>query len=122
MKIMEAIDRLDSLKHNTYSNADKVAWLSRLDHIVKTEIIDTHEDGEYIIFDGYTESDMDEELLVPAPFDEVYLRYLEAQIDYYNGEIGRYNNSIAMFQSAYDAYARHYNRQHLPNGEKLKFF
>lgn len=122
MKIMEAIDRLDSLKHNTYSNAEKIAWLDRLDRIVKTEIIDTHEDGDDIVFDGYTDKDMERVLLVPAPFDEVYLRYLEAQIDYYNGEIGRYNNSIAMFQSAYDAYARHYNRQHMPKGEKLKYF
>jgi hypothetical protein len=123
MKVREAIDRTDSLKHNTYTESEKVEWLSRLDGMVKQQIIDTHEDGEDIIFDGYTQKDsMDTVLLVPMPFDEVYIRWLEAQIDYYNGEIDRYNNSIAMFQSAYDAYSRHYNRLHLPKTEKLKFW
>ena len=43
MKIIEAINRIDSLKHNTYSNNEKLAWLSRLDSMVKRLIIDTHE-------------------------------------------------------------------------------
>ena len=30
MKIIEAINRVDSLKHNTYTQSDKVAWLSQL--------------------------------------------------------------------------------------------
>ena len=122
MKVMEAIDRTDSLKHNTYTYGEKVEWLSRLDGIVKAQIIDTHEDGDDIVFDGYTEKDMDKELLIPMPFDEVYIRGLEAQIDYYNGEIERYNNSVMMFMNAYDTYSRHYNRQHLPKGEKLKYW
>lgn len=123
MKVMEAIDRIDSLKHNTYTIGEKVGWLSRLDGMVKTDIIDTHEDGDDIQFSGYTqERDMETELLVPAPFDDLYLLYLEAQIDYYNGEIARYNNSITMYQTAYDNYARYYNRQHLPKTEKLKYF
>lgn len=122
MKVMEAIDRIDSLKHNTYTIAEKVDWLSRLDGRVKEEIIDTHEDGDSIVFTGYTEKDMTKELLVPAPHDEIYIKHLEAQIDYYNGEIERYNNSVMMFMNAYDTYSRHYNRQHLPKGEKLKYW
>ena len=122
MKVMEAIDCTDSLKHNTYTIGEKVEWLSRLDGMVKQHIIDTHDDGEDIVFEGYTQDNMDTVLLVPMPFDEVYIRWLEAQIDYYNGEIERYNNSIAMFQSAYDAYARHYNRMHLAKTEALKFW
>lgn len=123
MKVREAIDRTDSLKHNTYTIEEKVEWLSRLDGLVKQQIIDTHEDGDDIVFNGYTQKEnMNTTLLVPMPFDEVYIRWLEAQIDYYNGEIERYNNSIAMFQSAYDAYVRHYNRLHLPKTEKLKFW
>jgi hypothetical protein len=40
---MDAINRLDTLKFNTYTNADKIAWLSQLDGKVKLQIIDTHE-------------------------------------------------------------------------------
>ena len=123
MKIIEAINRIDSLKHNTYSNNEKVAWLSRLDSMVKRLIIDTHEDGEDITFTGYDDTtDPETELLVPAPFDEMYLRWLEAQIDYTNGEYDKYNNSILMYQTAYDGYANYYNRNHMPKGKKMKFF
>lgn len=121
MKVREAIDRIDSLKHNTYTNGEKVEWLSRLDGIVKVQIVDTHEDGEDIVFDGYTETDMEKELLIPMPFDEVYIRWLEAQIDYYNGEIARYNNSMMMYQTAYDTFQRYYNRQHMPKGQTMTF-
>lgn len=123
MKIIEAINRIDSLKHNTYSQNDKVAWLSRLDGMVKRLIIDTHEGGEEVIFTGYDDStDMSTELLVPAPFDEVYLRWLEAQIDYTNGEYDKYNNAILMYQAAYDGYANYYNRTHMPKGNAIKYF
>ena len=35
MKVREAIDRIDSLKHNTYTRGEKVEWLSRLDGNIK---------------------------------------------------------------------------------------
>ena len=123
MKIIEAINRIDSLKHNTYSNNEKLAWLSRIDSMVKRLIIDTHEGGEGITFTGYDDrTDLNTELLVPAPFDEMYLRWLEAQIDYTNGEYDKYNNAILMYQAAYDGYANYYNRNHMPKGQKMKFF
>ena len=123
MKIIEAINRIDSQKHNTYTQNEKVAWLSRLDSMVKRLIIDTHEDGEDITFTGYDDTtDPETELLVPAPFDEMYLRWLEAQIDYTNGEYDKYNNSILMYQAAYDDYANYYNRNHMPKGRKIKFY
>ena len=120
MTIREAIDRIDSLKHNTYSNGEKVEWISRLDGLIKDQIIDTHESDEFYFY-GYTEDNMDMELLAGYPYDEMYIRWLEAQIDYYNGEIARYNNSIMMYQAAYDAYQRYYNRTYMPKGKTLKY-
>jgi hypothetical protein len=82
MTIMDAIFRLGELKPNSYSQSEKIKWLSTLDGIVKREIIDTHEGGEDIAFKGYNENtDLTTELLVPAPYDDIYLRWLEAQID-----------------------------------------
>lgn len=122
MKLREAIDRIDSLKHNTYTTAEKVEWISRLDGLVKNQIIDTHEDGENIEFNGYTvEADMERELMIPAPYDDAYIKWLEAKIDYYNGEIARYNNSVLMYQAVYDSYQRYYNRNHMPKGQIFKF-
>lgn len=121
MKVREAIDRVDGLKHNTYTYGEKVEWLSELDGIIKNQIIDTHESDDEVFFYGYTEDNMETELLVEAPYDVLYIRWLEAQIDYYNGEIARYNNSMMMYQTAYDTYERYYNRTHMPKGQTLKY-
>lgn len=123
MTIMDALYRIDELKPNSYSQTQKIKWLSSLDGIVKSEIIDTHEGGEGIVFNGYSENaDLSTELLIPAPYDDIYLRWLEAQIDYTNGEYGKYNNSMAMYNTAYTAFQNYYNRTHMPIGKKLKFF
>lgn len=123
MTLLEAINRIDVLKPNGYSQAEKIQWLSTLDGIIKREIIDTHEGGEGVTFNGYTEeTSLTTELLVPAPYDDVYLRYLEMQIDYANGEYGKYNNSMAMYDTAYSTFQRYYNRTHMPKGRKFKFF
>ena len=102
MTILEAISRVDSVKPNSYSQTEKIAWLSRIDATIKNEIIDTHEGAENITFNGYdNDTDTNTELLVPAPYDEVYIRYLEMQIDYANNEYGKYNNSMVMYNAAY---------------------
>lgn len=120
MKIIDAIRRIDSLKHNTYSNSDKLEWLSRVDAMVKKFITDTPDEVSIIIYDDAT--DLQTELLVPSPFDEMYLRWLEAQIDYHNGEYGKYNNAIAVFNTAFEAYKNYYNRTHMPSGRHFKYF
>ena len=122
MKIAEAINKIDSLMHNTYTQPDKIAWLSELDSDVKRNIIDTHEGSEAVSFTGYDEStDLDTELLVPTPFDSVYLRWLEAQIHYHNGEYDRYNNAIIMYNTAFGAFADYYNRTHKPVSHGRRF-
>ena len=122
MTINEAITQIDSLKTNTYTPADKIAWLSRADLLIQKNIIDTHEGPEDKRFEGYTEeTDPDTLLLAPAPFDEMYIRYLEAQIDYSNGEYAKYNNSILMFNAAFEDYANYYNRNNMPKSAGNRF-
>lgn len=122
MKIIEAISRLDSLKRNTYTHSDKVGWLSTLDGMVKEQIIDKHLGADKVSFNGYSDdTDVNTVLLIPAPYDEVYLRWLEAQIDYANGEYGKYNNSMDMFNTSFDAYAKHYARNNLPVSHGPRF-
>ncbi len=122
MTILEAINRTDAVTHNTFSQVEKIEWLSRLDSRVKAQIIDTHEGGDDVVFSGYDEkTDLDTQLLVPAPYDDVYLRWLESQINYHNGEMERFNNSNAMYQAAYDGFANAYNRTHMPKGRKIRY-
>ena len=123
MKIIEAITQIDNFKHNTYSQADKVTWLSRLDAMAKRLVIDTHEGADAVEFGGYGEqTDLHRELLIPEPFDQIYLRWLEAQIDYANGEIDRYNNAIELFNTEWGTWRNHYNQTHMPKGHKMRYF
>lgn len=119
MKIMEAIRRVDELKHNTYTTGEKIAWLSEMDGNVKNTVFDTHVPnvGEIVpSFTGYTEKDVEEndgpEMLIPAPWDTAYIMWLQAQIDYYNGEYDRYNNSVAAMNSTLQSFESHYHRTH----------
>ena len=123
MTIMEAIYRADTQKPNVCSQEEKIRWLAALDGVVKAEIIDTHEGGDGAAFNGYDAiTDLNTELLIPAPYDEVYIHWLEMHIDYANSEFGKYNNSIAMYNTAYANFEKYYNRTHMPLGKKFKFF
>ena len=123
MTLMEALHRINATKPNTYSQAEKIKWLSTFDGIIKKEIIDNYQGAATIVFNGYTEdADLNTTLLVPAPYDEIYLFLLESKIDYWNGEIGKYNNSTAMLNEAYSNFAKYYNRTHTHISNNLKYY
>ena len=123
MKLKEAIDRIDEMRPNTAPEEEKLRWIDSFDRMVRKEIIDEHGDAPEAPFSGYnTESAYDTELLVPSPYDDVYLYLLESRIAYRLGEISRYNNSAAMLQSVYDSFARDYHRRHTHKKAVYKYF
>ena len=123
MTIIEAINRIDGLKPNIYSQSEKVRWLSQLDGFVKNDIIDTHEGSDSVTFNGYDdETSIDTVLLIPPPYEDVYIHYLEMKIDYSNGETLKYNNSAMMYNNAYSSFERWYNRTHMPKQTGFKYF
>lgn len=121
MTILDAIGRVDALRHNTFAQEEKVQWLSQVDGLVHQELICTHEGGtEFRPYDAQTP--LEQELLVGAPYDELYLHYLEAQMDYHQAEFDRYNRSMGMYQAVLSAFTNHYNRTHLPLGQGFRYF
>ena len=113
MKIGEAITMLDDLKANTYSYANKVSWLSRLDSTVTKTVLNHYEGTEDFVFDGYTElTDPETELMMPEPFAEAYIRFLSAQIDLHNADYEEYNNTIELFNDMFQQFKNWYNRNH----------
>lgn len=137
MNIQECINRTDSVKPNQYSVEDKVRWLSYLDGSIRKEILDKYEqppekkETQVIIiygdteesteetieekeFSGYSPDRLTDELLVPFPYDELYVAYLKAKIDEENGETERYNNSAATFNGMLQNFQKAYHREHMP--------
>lgn len=115
MTIMEAISRVDDLIPNTHTLVEKVRWLSHVDGVIRSTVIGLYEGRPTEAFEGYREDvSGDTVLMVPAPFDELYLRWLEAQIHYYNGEMDRYNNAILLYKDLLEGFKDHYHRTHMP--------
>lgn len=121
MTLIEAIDKVDTLKPNVYTQEDKIGWLSSLDGMIKRDVIDRHEGA--VLWTPYTsETDINTELLVGSPYEEMYITWLESKIDYSNSEYIKYNNSITRFNDTYQAFCNDYNRTHMPIGYQNRYF
>jgi len=70
----------------------------------------------------YGEDDGEKELLVGQPHDELYLRWLEAQIDYHNMEYDSFNNSNAVFDAVFSSFRNAYNQSHMPKGTRKIYY
>ncbi len=121
MTLAEAIAQVDDLRPNTIPQLTKVLWLSTLDGLVKRNVLDTHL-GKTAAFPGYgSETPPDTVLLVGPPYDTLYRRWLEAQIDLTNGEYDRYNASIRVFSDEYRHFENDYHRNHTPRRRGRRF-
>lgn len=117
MKVIEAIQQVDALNPNAYSVNQKIAWLSRLEAMVKRLVIDAYEGGEQIPFETLTyQTGMEKELFMPEPFDACYLHWLEAQIHYANEEADLYNGAMMLFNSMFSEFKAYYKRNHVAKG------
>ena len=76
----------------------------------------------HLVFNGYTENDQDAELIVKEPYDEMYVHWLEAQIDWNNREIDGFNSANAMFESVYQNFRNAFNRSHQALGTAKRYF
>lgn len=65
-------------------------------------------------YSEYTEADLTKKLIASAPYDDIYIKWLEAKIDFANGEYQKYNNSALAFNEGYQRFARFYHREHRP--------
>ena len=97
------IEELDELKPNVYSDDAKYKWMARLDGMISLEVHNAEEAIQYNL-----PADADNELLVGAPFDDIYVLYCAAMIDFHNREYNNYNNSALMFSERLEAYKAWY--------------
>lgn len=122
MKATEAMFLADQTRPNEYEPELKLRWLSALDGQVRAELLDAHEQEDEVRPAPGPEPAPEEELLIPWPWDDIYVRYLVMRIDLENGELDRYNNDAAAFNRIYRSYACHYVQHHRPRSvEALRF-
>ena len=109
MKISEAISYVRQLSGNAVDDNTLCRWLSELDGRL---MLDFYKGSEWMSYS--LPQDADHELLVPFPWDELYVHYLEAMIYYSNGEFDRYRNSYEMYNKKELDYRQWYARNQLP--------
>ena len=113
MTINELMTRLDDLIPNQYGPDHKLRWLNEVEQAIHREILLPHEGDRPDTFTPYETAD-DTQLLIPSPYDRVYLLYLESRIHYHNGETARYNNAAAACEAAWEELRNWVNRTHAP--------
>ena len=115
MTVSQAIDRADLTRQNLLSRELKLAWLSELDGRTARELLAGFP-GPAAACSGYGGEDEEAELLIPAPYDALYVQYLVMRIDLENGELARYNADAVCFNRLWQSFAGEYVRTHRPGG------
>ena len=120
MTAMEAIGAADKLYPNIYNVSTKYAWLEQLENMIRTEILLRY-DAEAPEIEPFAAGEGERELLVGAPYDEMYIFWLTAKMHYFLREDEAFNDANAMFESMFKGYRNEYNRTHMPLTAKKKY-
>lgn len=120
MTINEVLDEVDRIaKNNSIDRNQKIKWLDRLDRSIFNDLLQYKKDN-IETFDGYdVDDDEDTVLLAVAPYDELYVYYVLAQINLIQQEIDFYNNNYAMYEDKYRNYRDFINRTYRTKGRNF---
>lgn len=105
--LQQALTRIDAICPNAWDETAKLLWLNECESMIQTRILGTAPE-QCITYDADT--DRSTKLLVPAPFDRLYVYYVIAMCDYAAHETSHYTDSMMLFNAALDEYAKWYQR------------
>lgn len=112
MLIENAIQSALAIRDAEFPESIMLQWLSSHDGQAWTNVCSQYADaGEKPIYNEDTDTQATE-LLIPSPWDDIYIDYLVMRIDLENGDIDRYNNGAALYASKRADWANWYNRTH----------
>ena len=119
MKVREILTEIDQTRPNAYTDAEKIRWLNIIEGRVYTDIMSKADDGLNWTFIPFEEGQEERELVVPAPFTELYSFFLMSRIDFYNGDSARYNDTMVLLNNAWDEFAAYYRENNKPKQTNL---
>lgn len=115
MTVAGIIEQYNTERPNNIEDSLKIDWLKRLEQTIVDVIIRRHQGAP-------TDEELDEhlayfninsDLLVPEPYDEVYFYYLDQRIAQNNNDTKRYNMASSLYNNAMLTYQQKYNREHM---------
>ena len=114
MTVREAMEQIDELHPNQFSQAQKLRWLTEVEQTIWRELSMRHEQDEETEMPVYDDATSETVLLAPDPYSRIYRLYLDAQIYYNNQETLRYNDAAATYNAAWQELASWWNRTYMP--------
>lgn len=117
MTIQSMIDQFDVAYPNQFTTTEKSQWLNNADWLVYLEIWKGYDVTE---FTGHTSTTDD--LLVSAPYDELYMSYMAMQMYALREEIDRYNNARSEFDAMWEAYGYYWSRNNQKEQKAVVYF
>lgn len=115
MTASEAIARAKETRQGAIEYSQFLKWVNVIEGKIQVEIMGKRPE-EVIV---YTEENDNVPLLVSHPYDEVYIYYLCAMIDFFNEEWDLYANDAAFFEKAFDDYKGVYVRTAKSEGAQI---
>lgn len=103
MTLYELIRYIDGIKPNGFSASDKTEWVNEIETRVQKDLLGLAPDD--LVVYRYPD-DRDTKLLLDTAHVAVYRHYLAAMIDFANGEYDKYANTMAMFNAAFENFAK----------------
>jgi len=142
MTVAGLIEQYNTERPNQVADELKVGWLKRCEQMLINEIYSSHEhdledekkmtltvSGSTLVigssgsFEEHINGfDMDTELLVKEPYDELYLHYLDQKVAYNNNDMKRYNAASALYNNALLVYQQYFNRTYKTIKRPSKLF
>ena len=140
--VAQTIEQFNTEYPNQVDDALKVTWLRKCEQMLINEIYIQHEhdledesklklsvSGPTLVItragtfaDHISNFDMDTELLVPEPYDDLYLHYLAQRVAYNTNDKTRYNTAATMYNNALLTYQQYFNRTYKAITPSKKLF
>lgn len=130
MTVAGLIEQYNTERPNNVDDAHKVQWIKKIEQMIINEVILTHEHnpmdeiGLQLQVSGSTlhierggtlsqhmdKFDLDTELIVPEPYDDIYMYFIDQRIALNQNDTRRFNSAAAMYNNALLQYQQFYNR------------
>ena len=91
MTIRDLLNRISKEKPHSFTDADLISYVNDIEAEVAEQLRIT----EVPVYVSGHDDELDRVLLVPAPYDSLYVSYVKAMIDYANEEYDSYANNQA---------------------------
>lgn len=115
MNVASIIEQYNTERPNQIDDVLKIGWLKKCEMTIADTIFRRHmgSPSEEELDEHIDNFDMDTELLIDEPYDDLYIYFLDQRIAMNQNDMKRYNSSATLYNNAFLTYQQKYNREHM---------